>query len=48
MPRFNFWTVVMILTWVLLFVLLFIPVGSVLVPRDAPMAFGADNARIGG
>ncbi|QDZ12827.1 ABC transporter permease [Devosia ginsengisoli] len=31
MPRFNFWTVVMILTWVLLFVLLFIPVGSVLV-----------------
>ena len=31
MPRFNFWTVVMILTWVLLFVLLFIPVGSVLI-----------------
>ncbi|MDB5623186.1 MAG: iron transporter permease [Devosia sp.] len=31
MPRFNFWAVVMILTWVLLFVLLFIPVGSVLV-----------------
>ena len=31
MPRFNFWTVVMILTWLLLFVLLFIPVGSVLV-----------------
>ena len=31
MPRFNFWTVVMILTWILLFVLLFIPVGSVLV-----------------
>ncbi|WDR02704.1 iron ABC transporter permease [Devosia algicola] len=30
MPRLNFWTVVMILTWGLLFALLFIPVGSVL------------------
>lgn len=31
MKRFDFWTVVMILTWVLLLVLLFVPVGSVLV-----------------
>src|SRR5690606_4756200 len=31
MPRFNFWTVVMIFTWLMLFVLLFIPVGSVLI-----------------
>lgn len=31
MRRFDFWTVVMILTWVLLLVLLFVPVGSVLV-----------------
>lgn len=31
MKRFDFWTVVMILTWVLLLILLFVPVGSVLV-----------------
>lgn len=30
MARINFWTVVMILTWGMLFLLLFIPVGSVL------------------
>lgn len=30
MPRFNFWTGVMVLTWLLLISLLFVPVGSVL------------------
>jgi len=31
MPRIGFWTIVLIFTWLLLFALLFIPVGSVLV-----------------
>jgi len=31
MPRFNFWTLVLIFTWLLLLGLLFVPVGSVLV-----------------
>jgi len=31
MSRFGFWTIVLILTWLLLAVLLFVPVGSVLV-----------------
>ena len=30
MPRLNFWTIVAILTWLLLLGLLFVPVGSVL------------------
>jgi iron(III) transport system permease protein len=30
MPRFSFWTIIAILTWLLLIALLFVPVGSVL------------------
>ena len=30
MPRLNFWTLVTVLTWLMLIVLLFVPVGSVL------------------
>jgi hypothetical protein len=45
MKRFDFWTVVMILTWVLLLILLFVPVGSVLVSSfyDQSDAFTFDN-----
>jgi len=45
MKRFDFWTVVMILTWVLLLILLFVPVGSVLVSSfyDQSGAFTFDN-----